>query len=105
MTTASSAVCFNLKFYIIFEVSLPFKILEISTAMHEHFYLLGYNGFQEEHTTSIHSACCRLHSGFLLGYLLDQEDGEDIFLQNVCFLSLDNRTLHPRRQNISQPLL
>jgi hypothetical protein len=29
------------------------------------------------------SACCLLHSGFLLGFIFDPEDGGDMFLRNV----------------------
>jgi hypothetical protein len=29
------------------------------------------------------SACCLLHAGFLLGLLLNPEDGTDMFLRNV----------------------
>jgi hypothetical protein len=31
------------------------------------------------------SACCLLDAGFLLGFLVDSEDGGDVFLRNVCF--------------------
>jgi hypothetical protein len=41
----------------------------------------------------------------LLGWLLDPDDGGDIFLRNVTWLSLDYTALYPRRQNSSQPLL
>jgi hypothetical protein len=44
-------------------------------------------------------ACCLLQSGFLLGFFLDPEDGGDIFLQNVGWLSTDYTALCPGVQN------
>jgi hypothetical protein len=37
-----------------------------------------------------------LHAGFLLEFFFDPEDGGDMFLQNVGWLSIDT-TLYPRR--------
>jgi hypothetical protein len=34
---------------------------------------------------------------FLLGLFFDPEDGGDIFLRNICCLSMDCTTLYPRR--------
>jgi hypothetical protein len=36
-------------------------------------------------------------AGFLLGLFFDPEDGGDIFLWNVGWLSMDCTALHPRR--------
>jgi hypothetical protein len=33
----------------------------------------------------------------LLGLFFDPEDGSDMFLRNVGWLSTDYKTLHPRR--------
>jgi hypothetical protein len=38
------------------------------------------------------------YEGFLVGLLLDADDGSDMFLRNVGLLSLDY-TLYPRREN------
>jgi hypothetical protein len=35
------------------------------------------------------SPCCLLFAGIFLGYLLNSEDGGDIFLRNVGWLSTD----------------
>jgi hypothetical protein len=43
------------------------------------------------------------HAGFLLGLFFDSEDGGDIFLRNVGWLSADYTALYPRRQYSSQP--
>jgi hypothetical protein len=43
--------------------------------------------------------------GFLLGLLSDPEDGCNMFLQNVSWLSPDYTSLCPRRQITSQSLL
>jgi hypothetical protein len=42
------------------------------------------------------ASCC---TGFLLGIFFDPEDGGDMFLRNVGWLSADYTTLYPRRQN------
>jgi hypothetical protein len=41
------------------------------------------------------------HTGLLLGLFFDPEDGGDIFLRNVVWLSTDYTTLYPRRQSSS----
>jgi hypothetical protein len=38
-----------------------------------------------------------IHSGFLLGFFFDPEDGGDIFLRKVYIFSTDYMTLCPRR--------
>jgi hypothetical protein len=45
------------------------------------------------------SACYLLHVGFLLGWLFDPEDGGDMFLRNVSWLSTDYTALYLSRQN------
>jgi hypothetical protein len=40
--------------------------------------------------------CYLLHDGFLLGSLFYSEDGGDMFLQNVSWLSMDYTALYPR---------
>jgi hypothetical protein len=46
-----------------------------------------------------------LHAGFLSGLLFDPEDGGDIFLRNVGWLSTDYMALYPRRQNFKCKML
>jgi hypothetical protein len=43
--------------------------------------------------------CCLLHSGLLLGLLVDPEDGGDMFFQKkkVCRFSPDGKALYARR--------
>jgi hypothetical protein len=41
----------------------------------------------------------KLHTSFLLSLLLDSEDGGDMFLRNIGWLSRDYIVLYPRRQN------
>jgi hypothetical protein len=36
-------------------------------------------------------ACCLLWASFLLGLLFDPEDGDDMFLRNIGWLSTDYR--------------
>jgi hypothetical protein len=42
-------------------------------------------------------ACYLLHAGFLLGFLIDSEDGGNIFLRNAGCLSTDYRALYPKK--------
>jgi hypothetical protein len=46
-------------------------------------------------------ACCRLHTGFLLGLLLNPENGSDIFLWSGGSLSSDHIELYPRKHTSS----
>jgi hypothetical protein len=45
--------------------------------------------------------CCLLHASFSLGLLSDPDDGGDMFLRNVGWLSPHYTALYPRRQNSS----
>jgi hypothetical protein len=42
-------------------------------------------------------ACHLLHAGFFLRLFFDPEDGGDMFLRNVRWLSTDYKALYPRR--------
>jgi hypothetical protein len=48
-----------------------------------------------------HVACYLLLAGFLLGLFSDPEDGGDMFLRNVSWLSTDYNALYTIRQNSS----
>jgi hypothetical protein len=41
--------------------------------------------------------CCLLNFGFLLGRFFDPEDGSNMFLRNVCWISVDYTALYPNR--------
>jgi hypothetical protein len=47
----------------------------------------------------VSSACSLLHAGFLLGLLIDPEDGGDIFLRNIDFPLPDYMALYSRREH------
>jgi hypothetical protein len=49
-------------------------------------------------------ACYLLQAGFLLDLFFDHEDGGDMFLRNVGWLSMDYTALYPRRYNSSYRL-
>jgi hypothetical protein len=42
------------------------------------------------------------HAGFLLGLLVDPDDGGDVFLRNVGWLSTGYIAFYPRRHNSSR---
>jgi hypothetical protein len=42
-----------------------------------------------------------LHAAFLLSLFFNPEDGDDTFLQNVSWLSMDYTVLYPGRQSSS----
>jgi hypothetical protein len=46
-----------------------------------------------------------LHASLLPGLLFNPEDGGDIFLSNLCRLSMDYMALYPRTQNSSKQCL
>jgi hypothetical protein len=46
-------------------------------------------------------ACYLLHVAFILGLSFDPEDGGDMFLRNIGWLSTDCTALYPRKQNYS----
>jgi hypothetical protein len=48
------------------------------------------------------SACYQIHYSFFLGLFFDTEDGGDLFLRNVGWLSTDYTALFPRRENSSR---
>jgi hypothetical protein len=41
----------------------------------------------------------------MFGLLFDPEDGCNMFLRKICWLSTDYKALYPRRQNSSKPPL
>jgi hypothetical protein len=47
-----------------------------------------------------HFPCYLLHDGFLRGICFDPEDGCDMFLRNIGWLSTDYTAPYPRRQNL-----
>jgi hypothetical protein len=51
------------------------------------------------------SACCLLHSGFLLDLLFNPEDRGNIFLRKVGLLSSDYTASYPRRLNSLCPFV
>jgi hypothetical protein len=57
---------------------------------HEEFCLLGYK-----------AVWLCFYAGFLLGLFFDPEDGGDMFLRNVGWLSADYTALCRKRQNCS----
>jgi hypothetical protein len=57
---------------------------------------IHFDSFVYELYTSHEGASCLLHDGLLLGWLVLSEDGGDIFLRNVAWLSVD-RTLRNHR--------
>jgi hypothetical protein len=63
----------------------------------EEFYLLGYNAVKSVESQLL--AC--VHVGFLLSLFFDPENGGDIFLRNVGWLSTDFTALYPRRQSLT----
>jgi hypothetical protein len=44
------------------------------------------------------SACCLFHARLLLGLTFNTEDGDNMFLQSVIWLSSDYMALYPRTQ-------
>jgi hypothetical protein len=50
----------------------------------------------------VSKAWCLLHADFLLGSLFNPENGGNVFLQNVSWLSRDYKALCPRRLNSSK---
>jgi hypothetical protein len=58
---------------------------------------LHLQGQRMSQARALLAACC--HAGFLLGLFFDPDDGGDMFLGNVCWLSVEYTTLYPRTQN------
>jgi hypothetical protein len=79
---------------------------EVLTEMVVQSFVLGYNAvlslkfnWHFGATCSFHLqgfACCLLHASFLLGLLFNHEDGGDMFLRNIGWLSTDYAALYPR---------
>jgi hypothetical protein len=69
------------------------KIWGSHSSGYEESHLLILTDVSEEHSPS----CYLLHAGFLLGLFLYHEDGSDVFLRNVGWLSTDYTALYPRR--------
>jgi hypothetical protein len=42
-------------------------------------------------------ACCYLYAGIIIGSLLNPEDGDDMYLRNVGWLSTEYTALRPTR--------
>jgi hypothetical protein len=51
-----------------------------------------------ETSTDFHRLAICFYAGILLRLFFDPEDGGDIFLRNIGWLSADYTTLYPRRQ-------
>jgi hypothetical protein len=47
----------------------------------------------------------RLHAGLLFGVFYDLEDGGDIFIRNLGWISAEYTALYPRRYNLASDVL
>jgi hypothetical protein len=62
-----------------------------------HLYLQGRR-IREARNSVIAGDKQSFHDGFLLGLFFDSDDGADIFLRKVAWLSTDYMALYPRKQ-------
>jgi hypothetical protein len=60
-------------------------------------YIFGVEEKAEQETSVKAKWKQRFRAGFLLGLLLNPDDGDDMFFRNVCWLSTDYTALCPRR--------
>jgi hypothetical protein len=64
-------------------------------------YVAHIFGVEEkaEQETNVKAKCKqRFRAGLFLGLHFNPDDGDDMFLQNVCWLSTDYTALYPRRE-------
>jgi hypothetical protein len=64
---------------------IPCSLLKVNWCFRETYHL--------NHQGQKSGPCCLLHADFLFGSFFDSEDGGDIFLQNISWLSVDSKTL------------
>jgi hypothetical protein len=80
------------------EATLRTRIWGSHSGGYEEYCLLGYNAvWSVESQPMLKQVASSFHAGFLLGLFLDPEDGGDMFLRNVGWLSSDYTALCPRR--------
>jgi hypothetical protein len=78
----------------------PAKVIRIFGAT----YHLQLQGRRERQARNQQESGPLIRADFLLDLLFDPEDGGDMFLRNVVYLSPDYMALHPRHRS-SKPLL
>jgi hypothetical protein len=87
-----------------------FSLLEVSWHFREtcHLHLQGWIVSQgrNQHTADSEqgSACCLLHACFFPGIFFNPEDGGNMLLWNVRWLSINYMVSYSRRQNCSQKM-
>jgi hypothetical protein len=77
-------------------VSRTQELRVIELCFKEELYLLGYYTVKSV-GSHLRLACCLIHAGFLLVLFFDPEDGGDMFLRIIDYLSTDYTALYPRR--------
>jgi hypothetical protein len=60
---------------------------------------------QDRRVSQASFSCCMSHAGFLSDLVFNPEDGGDMFLRKVGWLSTDKTVFYLRRQNSSQAML